>query len=194
MIYTALGEGSGTAVVIADGYGITAGHVARGADRMEVVAAEGNRPVEIIDVSPALDLALIAFDTEGYDPLPVAPFTEVNDKVWAGGFPAYADGKELYVAGTVAVSTPAGIKTTAAVWPGMSGGALIRCDKDKPVLSGILTAYDIELWSEDSEHGFAGEIVVVRNYLNSGISESTSSSAVQSFIQVAIATRERSLK
>src|SRR5436190_23188224 len=68
-----LGPGwrGGSGVVVADGRVLTAAHNLRG-DRTRVVFADGRRAAaELLGVDRDVDLAVLAVDTAGIEPLPV---------------------------------------------------------------------------------------------------------------------------
>ncbi|MEY8877641.1 MAG: S1C family serine protease [Leptothrix sp. (in: b-proteobacteria)] len=143
---SASGMGSGV-VVSADGYLLTNNHVIEGAQRIEVVLADGRRPVaKVIGTDPDSDLAVLKIDARD---LPAVVFgqadaLQVGDAVLAIGNPFNVG--QTVTSGIVSALGRTGlglntfenfIQTDAAINPGNSGGALVDVNGQ---LLGINTA------------------------------------------------------
>jgi S1-C subfamily serine protease len=131
-----LGAGSGV-VVAPDGYVLTNDHVIRGAEKLEVVLADGSGlPAEIVGEDPDNDLALVRAAIGG---LPTAKLGD-SEKLQVGQL-AIAIGNPLCLQATVTAGVVSAlhrtlrgvsghliedvIQTDAALNPGNSGGALV---------------------------------------------------------------------
>ncbi len=82
-----------SAVVVADGVAVTNAHVVRAADRYQAYGRDGGaHGVEVLGVSPRMDLAVLRVSRGPDGPLPIAT-AEAGERVWAMGttrFPASA--------------------------------------------------------------------------------------------------------
>ncbi|HET6380354.1 MAG TPA: trypsin-like peptidase domain-containing protein [candidate division Zixibacteria bacterium] len=133
-------EGSGV-IWSADGLVVTNEHVVRGASRVEVVFADGQRsPAEVLATDPRTDLAVIRTERTG---LPPATFAEelprVGDLALAMGNPiGFENSVTAGIISGLHRSIPGAarqapalvdlIQTDAAISPGNSGGALVDAE------------------------------------------------------------------
>jgi S1-C subfamily serine protease len=132
------GEGSGV-IWSEDGLVVTNEHVVRGANRVEVAFADGQRAsAEVLAADPRTDLAVVQADRTGLPPATFAEgLPEVGDLALAMGNPigfensvtaGIISGLHRAIPGA-AQEAPALvdlIQTDAAISPGNSGGALVN--------------------------------------------------------------------
>jgi len=142
------GQGSGI-VIAADGYLATNSHVVRGAKRLEVEVAPGERvKAELVGDDPASDLAVLGIGRHGLPGLQLLEERRlrVGQLVLAIGNPLRFDRSvSLGVVSALDRSLPAGrgrpleglVQTDAAINPGSSGGPLLDATG---VAVGITTA------------------------------------------------------
>lgn len=131
---------AGSGVVVAPGLVLTAAHVVAGMDRIDVVVQRRTRGAQLISRDTSIDLALLAVDTSGLEPLQWRRSAlDETTPVWAVG---YAFGKRLKT-GKGKFRTVANrlIYTSAPVNFGQSGGGLLSCENGQHVLTGIIRAF-----------------------------------------------------
>jgi S1-C subfamily serine protease len=142
------GQGSGI-VIASDGYVVTNSHVVRGADRLEVEVAPGERVAgKLVGDDPASDLAVVRVEQKGLPSLTLMEERRlrVGQLVLAIGNPLRFDRSvSLGVVSALDRTLPAGrgrpleglVQTDAAINPGSSGGPLLDATG---VAVGITTA------------------------------------------------------
>jgi S1-C subfamily serine protease len=130
------GQGSGI-VIASDGYVVTNSHVVRGAERLEVEVAPGERVAgRLVGDDPASDLAVVRVEHKGLPSLPLLEERRlrVGQLVLAIGNPLRFDRSvSLGVVSALDRTLPAGrgrpleglVQTDAAINPGSSGGPLL---------------------------------------------------------------------
>ena len=137
-------KGYGTAFAIDDkGTLLTAYHVIEGADRVFASYASGEVPIEVVQVSPETDLALLRIGSLTNGHIALTSQYAIGDDLYVFGYPGNAltagqaslsrgvlsrviDGDDLALNSR---SAPAGlemIQTDAAMNPGNSGGPLVN--------------------------------------------------------------------
>jgi len=88
------------------------------------------------------DLALLQVDTGSVRPIPLSRRSlQVDEKIWVSGYPL---GRARTIEpGAVSSVESQSIITSATVFPGVSGGGLVRCDRTSGdyELAGIVTSY-----------------------------------------------------
>lgn len=88
------------------------------------------------------DLALLQVDTGSVQPIPLSRRSlQVDEKIWVSGYPL---GRARTIEpGAVSSVESQSIVTSATVFPGVSGGGLVRCDRASGhyELAGIVTSY-----------------------------------------------------
>jgi len=134
-----------TAVVIDENRLLTVAHAIDMEDSPKVITA--NVRGRYVAASPMLayldvDLAVLEADTGNITPLPLAKASlQMNENIWVTGFPL---GRARTIeTGTVSDIRDDSVITSATVFPGVSGGALIRCNSEQGLheLAGIVTSY-----------------------------------------------------
>jgi serine protease Do len=172
--------GSGV-IVSSDGYVLTANHVVKGADRVQVALANGEREFDarVIGNDPSTDVAVLKIEAK--KPFPAITIgdsdqLEVGDMVLAIGNP-FGVGQTVtsgIVSGLgrgVGMMGPMGlenfIQTDAAINPGNSGGALVDA-------AGRLVGINSLIYSESGGFqgvGFAVPSTLARFVMNQLITE-----------------------
>lgn len=134
---------SGSVVVIAPGYAITAAHVVPETQNNTIFIFDGIRLVKAkpIKIDRVRDLALIAVPIK----CPCAPIAyeipSIDDPVVAVGFPLYTTYRlQLATTGTIQGSHNDNIVTTSTTAPGGSGGGLFAKVGDEYQLIGVAVA------------------------------------------------------
>jgi S1-C subfamily serine protease len=163
--------GSGSAWVVDDGTMITNAHVVESESEVQVVFDGGGQDTcDVVDVDPVEDLAELACDTDGHEPLPLADAApELGANVTVLGYPGDS-GQLTATAGIVSATDvpPEGwIQTDAPLNPGSSGGPVL--DEDGQVL-GVAVAVD----SRQTDTGFAIPAVRVHTFLEGADASSSS--------------------
>lgn len=135
--------GSGSAVMVAPGYALTAAHVVPLTDEYKMVIQTNLRQVAAIPVKidRTKDLALLAVDLK----CPCAPkatkLPSIDEQVVNVGFPLYGIYRiQLATQGTIQGFYSNAVVTTAATAPGGSGGGLFAKEGDAYRLVGITVA------------------------------------------------------
>jgi len=144
------GAGHASVVIVAPGYALTASHAVNGhPTTISVLTPEGPRAASVVASDPINDLALLAVDTTGISPL--AFFRDdlkPNRRVWLAGFPGDAG---TSFSGPILGVLGGHLKIGAPVFPGMSGGAVIACEKGVPYLAGTIVSFNYRIsrtWTE----------------------------------------------
>jgi len=131
---------NGSGIVIAKNRILTAAHVLEETDTTYIGYNGIYKEAHLILIDRENDLALLEAPTSSLHPVPIDVHgMEVNDKVWAIGYPR----------ATVLTMTPgvlenddgATLHTSAEIDSGDSGGGLIGCQQGKHVLAGMLRGY-----------------------------------------------------
>ena len=133
-----------TGVIVGKNRLLTVAHAVNWDQALPVFASVGG---ELVLAQPLLvykesDLALFELETKSTKPLPIADRELLpQEHVWTSGFPL---GQARTIEnGTVSSVREKSIVTSATVFPGVSGGSLVRCDVNTGTyeLAGIVTAY-----------------------------------------------------
>lgn len=127
-------------VVFAHGQVLTAAHAVKGASRFFVKTDKDFHLASLVVVDHEADLAVLAVDTLGIQPLPLAA-ADPSDReaVWAVGFPR-AQGLAMSV-GVFQKVRGGALHTSAAIDSGQSGGGLLGCSRGHFHLAGMLRGY-----------------------------------------------------
>jgi len=171
------GLGSGV-IVSPDGYILTANHVVRGADKVKVALASGEKEFDakVVGADPATDTAVLKVEGKELPAITIADSDklEVGDVVLAIGNP-FAVGQTVTM-GIVSALARGGlginnyenfIQTDAAINPGNSGGALVDAD-------GRLVGINTAIFSESGGSqgvGFAVPLNLARYVMDRLIKE-----------------------
>ena len=144
------GEGYATAIVIADGYAVTAAHAVSGQPiAVSVITPEGPRAASVLARDPVNDTALLSVETTGISPLAYyRADLEPNTTLWAAG---YAGETGTTLSGPLLGVSGGHLKVGAPVFPGMSGGAYITCEGGIPRVAGLITSFNYRIsrrWTE----------------------------------------------
>ena len=127
-------------VVFAPNRVLTAAHAVADGTRFFVRIGDGYRSADMLTIDHDTDLAVLALDTRGIEPLPIArhgPFE--RQPVWAVGFPR-SEGKTTS-SGVFQRSREGALHTSAPIDSGQSGGGLLVCDRGAYRLLGMLRGY-----------------------------------------------------
>ena len=129
-----LGSGSGF-FVTTDGYFLTNYHVVQGGSLIQLRTVSGNTNAKVLLVDPAIDLALLKADGNGFVPLPFAKETEssLGEDIFTIGFPMpeiQGFNPKLtkgVISGLSGIrDTPVLYQIDAAIQPGNSGGPVVN--------------------------------------------------------------------
>ena len=151
-----IGAGSGV-IFRTDGHILTNAHVVAGAERIEVVLANGTRlDADVVGTDALTDVGIVAIRSTDIEPLPVAVLGDtttlrVGERAIAIGSPLGLAGGPTVTVGVISaigrvIQTPDGerlydlVQTDAPIMPGSSGGALL--DPDGHVI-GITTVIGV---------------------------------------------------
>ena len=153
--------GSGSGVIFrTDGHILTNAHVIAGADRIEVVLANGTRlDAEVAGVDALTDVGIVAIRSQLADPLPVAVLGDtttlrVGERAIAIGSPLGLAGGPTVTVGVISaigrvIDTPDGerlydlVQTDAPIMPGSSGGALLDADGNVIGITTVIGVSDV---------------------------------------------------
>ncbi len=127
-------------IVIAHNRVLTAAHVIINSQRAFVGIDYGFTLAKILLVDEEKDLAVLAVNTEGINPIRLSsrePYA--NELVWAIGFP-HARSKTTSI-GNFKRKKNGALHTSAHIDAGESGGGLLSCDRGVFFLAGMLRGY-----------------------------------------------------
>lgn len=133
-----------TGVIVAENRLLTVAHAVDWEKDSPVLANVDGRQVlaQPLLVYGESDLALFELETRSVEPLPIAAKELLNEEtVWTSGFPL-GQARTLET-GQVSSVRDKSVVTSAPVFPGVSGGGLLRCDaaSGRYQLAGIVTSY-----------------------------------------------------
>ena len=171
-------RGTGTGVVIsADGHIVTANHVVEGADRIEIVLADGRTAdAEIVGLDPGTDIAVLRTKASGLAPALFGDSAALEAGDWVVAIGAPFGLEQTVTAGIVSAKGRSDvglatfesyIQTDAAINPGNSGGPLANLDGE---IVGINAAISSRGGGNDGI-GFAVPSAVVRRVVDSLIAD-----------------------
>jgi putative serine protease PepD len=199
LIRTSEGLGSGV-VYDGDGHIVTNNHVVDGADRFQVVLADGRQlPARLVGSFPPDDLAVLDVNATG---LPAASFADssqlaVGDITLAIGNPlglqsSVTEGIVSALGRTVnednGVALPNAIQTSAPINPGNSGGALVNL-QGQVIGIPTLTATDPQLGGGQAAGiGFAIPSNTVRNIATQLIGNGKVTNSGRAYLGIEVAT------
>ena len=127
-------------VVYAPGRVLTAAHAVQGATRFFVRVDEDFRLARLVSVDHANDLAVLAVDTQGIEPIALATADPTDRQpVWAAGYPR-AQAMTTSV-GVFQKHRDGALHTSAPIDSGQSGGGLLACSQGVYRLVGLLRGY-----------------------------------------------------
>ena len=127
-------------VVVSKGYVLTAAHVIAEANNITAKIQGIDHLAYLIFSDDVSDLALLKVNTGTLEPMLVAKTDpQRNAPVWAIGYPL--GGALAANAGQYQGQFSRGLKTTADVKSGQSGGALIGCHGDRHVVYGVIRGF-----------------------------------------------------
>lgn len=127
-------------VVFAQNRVLTAAHALQGASQYFVRVSSGFREAELLMLDRHSDLAVLAVDTQGIAPLPLAALEPAEQQtVWAVGYPrAQAMATST---GVFQSNREGALHTSASIDSGQSGGGLLACSDGSYQLLGMLRGY-----------------------------------------------------
>ena len=127
-------------VVFAPGRVLTAAHAVQGASRFFVRVGEDFRVASLELVDHERDLAVLAVDTPGIEPIALATGDPAERQpVWAAGYPR-AQAMTTSV-GVFQRHRGGALHTSAPIDSGQSGGGLLACSQGTYRLAGLLRGY-----------------------------------------------------
>ena len=127
-------------VVFAPGRVLTAAHAVQGAGRFFVRVGEDFRAASLELVDHERDLAVLAVDTPGIEPIALATGDPAERQpVWAAGYPR-ARAMTTSV-GVFQRHRGGALHTSAPIDSGQSGGGLLACSQGTYRLAGLLRGY-----------------------------------------------------
>ena len=129
-------------VVFAPGRVLTAAHALQGADRffVQVDPEDDFRKARLVSVDHAADLAVLAVETAGIEPIALAAADPTDRQpVWASGYPR-AEAMVTSV-GVFQKHREGALHTSAPIDSGQSGGGLLACSRGTYRLAGLLRGY-----------------------------------------------------
>ncbi|NVK31424.1 MAG: trypsin-like peptidase domain-containing protein [Gammaproteobacteria bacterium] len=127
-------------VVVAKGYLLTAAHVVVDAHKIEIEVPGRRVKAYVTMFDEVSDLALLSADTSGLKPLPLGfDVPEHDSPVWAVGYPL--GGHQVATFGFFEGMFDGGLRTTADVQSGQSGGALVNCRNGRLEVVGVIRGY-----------------------------------------------------
>jgi len=178
------GSGHASAVVVQDGYALTAYHAVSGQPAaVSLLTPEGPRAASVIAADPINDIALLAVDTSGISPLAfLRAELKPNRKVWVTG---YAGEAGTSFSGPILAIIGGHLKIGAPVFPGMSGGAVITCDKGIPYVAGLVTSFNHRIsrrWTQITPE----QKQIFERVVNDGTSNGPSAIMLVWFIEYAV--------
>lgn len=177
----------GSAVVFADGYLLTAGHVVQG-DPIKITfrTLDGQVEAKRIAIDPINDMALLVADTSGLDPLPLSISTLVSgQRMWTLGYPGGYYGPGISFGGPMISIRQGLLLVGAPVFEGMSGGAVLTCGEDGPEMAGIIVSYNTNEYMTNT-YERNGVQIEERYSINSGTSNAPSAIMLRWFSEFAI--------
>ena len=127
-------------VVFAPGRVLTAAHAVQGAGRFFVRVGEDFRVAQLLLVDHGNDLAVLAVETPGIEPIALASADPTERQpVWAAGYPR-AQAMATSV-GVFQKHRDGALHTSAPIDSGQSGGGLLACSQGTYRLAGLLRGY-----------------------------------------------------
>lgn len=180
----ASGGGHASAVVVGDGYALTAAHAVDGSPTaVSVITALGPRSASVIASDPINDLALLSVNTSGISPLAFyREQPQPNTQVWTAGFPG---NNGTSFSGPVLEVKGGHLRIGAPVMSGMSGGAVVLCEEGIPYLAGIISSFNYRITRRYTEIE-EGKQHVFERVVNDGTSNAPGGMMVVWFTEYAI--------
>lgn len=127
-------------VVFAPGRVLTAAHAVEGGSHFFVRVGNDFRLATLLLVDHAADLAVLAVETPGIEPLALADADpDDREPVWAAGYPR-AQAMTTSV-GVFQKRRDGALHTSAPIDSGQSGGGLLACTRGTYRLAGLLRGY-----------------------------------------------------
>ena len=156
-------------VVVAPGRVLTAAHAVQGASRFFVRVDEDFRTAQLMFVDHENDLAVLAVETPGIEPIALAS-DDPGDRqpVWAAGYPR-AQAMTTSV-GVFQKHRDGALHTSAPIDSGQSGGGLLGCSQGTYRLVGLLRGYGAYLSGDRyvklENHSVSVAATTIRRFLD----------------------------
>lgn len=135
-----------------------------------IIAPHKTIVAKVLLMDTQKDVAYLNADSTGLTPIPaLSTKLKQHESVWNVGYPGLFDQRLTSTEGMFArVDKDGKIIVSSIAWGGMSGGATLRCNKDKLEMVGTITHTQPIILSETLKTNPKGVAHVQTIYMNSG--------------------------